>query len=104
MNRSSDTSSKNDIKNLHRKALVLQKDGNQEESIKYFDKALEFEPNNSELLYDKAISFQMLLRFDDAVEYYNKSLKIGGCPRRGGAPPAPPAAKRARTRAAGTWR
>lgn len=76
LNRSFDTDSKSDVENLHKKALVLQKDGNQEEAIKYFDKALEFEPNNSELLYDKAISFQMLLRFDDAIEYYNKSLKI----------------------------
>ena len=76
LNKSFDATSKNDVKNLHKKALAIQKDGNQEEAIKYFDKALEFEPNNSELLYDKAISFQMLLRFDDAIEYYNKSLKI----------------------------
>lgn len=76
LNRSSDPIPKNDVKKLHKKALVLQKDGNQEEAIRYFDMALEFEPNNSELLYDKAISFQMLSRFDDAVEYYNKSLKI----------------------------
>jgi tetratricopeptide (TPR) repeat protein len=76
LNRTSVPISKNDINNLHKKALRLQKDGNHGEAIKNFDKALEFEPNNSELLYDKAISFQMLLRFDDAVEYYNKSLRI----------------------------
>jgi tetratricopeptide (TPR) repeat protein len=76
LNKSADMPSKRDTENLHKEALVLQKDGNQEEAIKYFDKALEFEPNNSELLYDKAISFQMLLRFNEAVEYYNKSLKI----------------------------
>ena len=71
------TGSKSDtISSLHKKALKFQKDGDQEEAMIQLDKALEIEPDNAELLYDKAISLQMLLRFDDAIEYYNKSLGI----------------------------
>lgn len=66
--------SKDNIASLHKRALALQKNGDQEEAITQLDKALEIEPDNPELLYDKAISLQMLLRFDDAIEYYNKSM------------------------------
>lgn len=75
MSRSSSGSKNDTIPSLHRKALKFQKDGDQEKAIVHLDRALELEPNNAELLYDKAISLQMLLRFDDAIEYYNKSLK-----------------------------
>ncbi|HXU95001.1 MAG TPA: tetratricopeptide repeat protein, partial [Candidatus Nitrosotalea sp.] len=61
---------KNKARIFHKKALEFQKVGKHDEAIEYFDKALEFEPNNAELLYDKAISFQMLLRFDNAIECY----------------------------------
>lgn len=67
---------KDDVVSLHKRALKLQKDGSQEEAIGQLDRALAIEPGNPELLYDKAISLQMLLRFDEAIEYYDKSLKV----------------------------
>lgn len=66
---------KDDVVSLHKRALRLQKDGSQEEAIAHLDMALAIEPGNPELLYDKAISLQMLLRFDDAIKYYDKSLE-----------------------------
>lgn len=68
--------SKDSVLSLHKKALKLQENGEQDKALVQFGKALEIDPNNPELLYDKAVSLQMMLRFDDAIEYYDKSLAV----------------------------
>ncbi|MDE1843308.1 MAG: tetratricopeptide repeat protein [Thaumarchaeota archaeon] len=69
------TSQKDSVESLHKKALEFQKNGEQDKALVQLDMALDIEPDNPELLYDKAVSLQMLLRFDDAIGYYDKSLE-----------------------------
>lgn len=65
-----------DPRRLHRDGLALQRKGRQEEAIERFDKAIEIEPDNLEIIYDKAVSLQMSLRFDDAISLYDRVLSV----------------------------
>ncbi len=65
-----------DSKVLHKTGLELQQQGKNEKAITYFDKAIELEPHNAEFLYDKAISLQVVLRFNDAMDFYDRVLRM----------------------------
>jgi tetratricopeptide (TPR) repeat protein len=76
LNRSTGISSKSDLKNLHKKALSLQKDGNQEDAIKYFDKSLKIEPNNFGAFINKGLclSSPNMNRQEDAILCFEQAL------------------------------
>ena len=70
---------KNNVENiraLHKKGLDLQQEGSQEKAILYFDRIIKIEPCNCEFLYDKAVSLQMLHKLDDAIDQYDKVLRL----------------------------
>jgi len=47
-----------------------------EESIKYFDKVLEIQPNNITALVNKGVALQELKKYEEAMVSYNQVLKI----------------------------
>lgn len=58
------------------KGYDLYKLGKFEESIKYYDKALEIDPINLLTLIIKGVSFHQLGKFDEAIKYYSKALEV----------------------------
>jgi len=50
--------------------------GNYENAIKYYDKALEINSTDINVLYNKALALDSLGRHDEAVSYYDKVLAI----------------------------
>ena len=56
--------------------LALQGSGNTLASINYFNKAIEFEPNNTAAVNNLANSYKALSKFDIAEKLYLKTLKI----------------------------
>lgn len=58
------------------KGAMLQKQGQYEEAIQYFDKVLESNPQNYKAWFCKGLSLDTLGYQDKAIECYNKSLEI----------------------------
>jgi len=56
--------------------LALQGSGNTLASINYFNKAIEFEPENIAAMNNLANSYKALSKFDIAEKLYLKILKI----------------------------
>ena len=50
-------------------------DGNFEEAIKYFDKALQIDSNFYEVWFNKGLTLTNLKKYDSAIECYDKSIK-----------------------------
>jgi len=61
---------------LTRKGKDMCTEGKFEESLKYFDEALEIDPKNLEALMNKANSLRVLGRYDEAIIYSDKMLEI----------------------------
>jgi len=51
-------------------------DGKYEEALFYYEEALTLEPNEPDLLNKKGVALRSLGRYDEAIECFNKSLKI----------------------------
>ena len=64
-----------DVKIFHKKALKLQHDGRKEEAVVYFDKVLETEPRDSNVLLNKGLALAHLGRYDEAIAYFDTVLE-----------------------------
>jgi tetratricopeptide (TPR) repeat protein len=51
------------------------KSGNHSEAIKYFQKALEINPDDTQALNNLGLTFTQLGKLDEAMSYFNDSLK-----------------------------
>lgn len=51
-------------------------DGKYEEALLHYEEALTLEPNEPNLLNKKGVALRSLGRYDEAIECFNKSLKI----------------------------
>jgi tetratricopeptide (TPR) repeat protein len=58
------------------KGVALYNQGNYTEAIKYYDKALAIQPNNTYPLYYKALALDSLGNHTGALEYYDKVLAM----------------------------
>ena len=60
------------------KGLCLRSLGKFEESIKYFDKAIEYytDDNPGVIISEKATSLKNLKRFDEALECFDKAIEL----------------------------
>ena len=61
------------IENFNEGTKLLEQ-GNFEEAIKYFERAIEQNPTMSESYYNKAYALQNLYKFDEALEQYEKAI------------------------------
>ena len=57
-------------------ALVARRQGLWDESLNYSDQALTFDPRNPQLLADRAWTYAIIRRFDDALKTSERLLKI----------------------------
>jgi tetratricopeptide (TPR) repeat protein len=57
-----------------RNGTALERSGNIKEAIKYYDKALAIQPNNTDLLVTKGDALSKLRNYTGAIKYYNKVL------------------------------
>jgi len=57
-----------------RNGTALERSGNIKEAIKYYDKALAIEPNNTDLLVTKGDALSKLRNYTGAIKYYSKVL------------------------------
>jgi tetratricopeptide (TPR) repeat protein len=57
-----------------RNATALEQSGNIKEAIKYYDKALAIQPNNTDLLVAKGDALSKLRNYTEAIKYYSKVL------------------------------
>jgi tetratricopeptide (TPR) repeat protein len=55
-----------------RNATALEQSGNIKEAIKYYDRALAIQPNNTDLLVAKGDALSKLRNYTGAIKYYNK--------------------------------
>lgn len=55
-------------------SLALEK--NYEEAIKYYDRALELEPNSVKILLNKALALTFLQRYEESELYFDKAIEI----------------------------
>ena len=60
----------------HKIAASLISNGKYEESIKYYDKILEINPNDVNALLNKGSIFIELDKFDESIKHYDKILEI----------------------------
>ncbi len=67
---------KDDADSLTFKGIKLTEKGKYLESLEFFDKALELNPNKFQAWQIKGISLDEIGRYEEAVEAYNKALKI----------------------------
>jgi tetratricopeptide (TPR) repeat protein len=67
---------KDDADSFAFKAVKLTKEGKYEESLEFFDKALDLNPNKFQVLQLKGISLDELGRYEEALEAYDQALKI----------------------------
>ncbi|HXV39245.1 MAG TPA: tetratricopeptide repeat protein [Nitrosopumilaceae archaeon] len=65
-----------EIKNFIEKGKSLVEDGNYEEALKFFDKALELDPNDHKIWNQKGIALRSMGRYNEAIECFNKSLEL----------------------------
>ena len=64
------------IVELHKIAASLISNGKYEESITYYNKILEINPNDVDALLNKGSILIELDKFDESIKYYNKILEI----------------------------
>ena len=57
-----------------RNGTALEQSGNIKEAIKYYDKALAIQPNNTDLLVAKGDALSKLRNYTGAIKYYSKVL------------------------------
>jgi len=67
---------KKEIARLLEEGHRLEIDGKFEEAIKNYDKALEINPYEEEILGSKGASLAELTKYDEAIEYYDKALAV----------------------------
>ena len=65
-----------DVKEWHAIAAALISEGRHEESIKYYDKILEINPDDQKALLNKGSVLRDLERYDESIKYYDKILEI----------------------------
>ena len=65
-----------DIDELFNKAMTLRKTGNPKESILYFTKVLDINPNHLDALLNKGHALGKIGRYNDAMICYDMVLKI----------------------------
>ena len=65
-----------DIDELFNKGTMLRKTGNPKESILYFNKVLDINPNHLDALLNKGHALGKIGKYNDAVVCYDKVLKI----------------------------
>src|SRR5574342_751628 len=64
------------IEELFDKGITLRKTGNPKESILYFNKVLDINPNHLEALLNKGHALGRIGRYNDALVWYDRVLKI----------------------------
>ncbi len=64
------------VKEWHAISAALISEGRHDESIKYYDKILEINPNDQKALLNKGSVFVELERFEEAIVQYNKILEL----------------------------
>lgn len=50
--------------------------GNYEEGMKDIDKALDIQPKYGYALFNKALTYELYEKLDEAIEFYNKALEV----------------------------
>ena len=58
------------------KGKSLVEDGKYEEALKFFEKALELDPNDHKIWNQKGIALRSMGRYSEAIECFNKSLEL----------------------------
>jgi tetratricopeptide (TPR) repeat protein len=66
----------NEIEELVSKAKILLEEGNFEDALGFFEQALLLNQNDPDLWNYKGISLRSLGRYEEAMDCFNKSLKI----------------------------
>jgi tetratricopeptide (TPR) repeat protein len=66
----------NAFKALNNKGWALDKLKRYQEAIECYDKALDIEPNDTNVLDNKGYTLINLDKYEEAIEYFNKALKI----------------------------
>ena len=64
------------LREFKKKAVKLFKEGKQEGALKYFNKALKFQPKDEKLLYNKAVVLKNLDRYVEAIQFCNRALTL----------------------------
>jgi tetratricopeptide (TPR) repeat protein len=62
------------VNDAARNATALEQSGNIKEAIKYYDKALAIQPNNTDFLVAKGDALSKLRNYTEAIKYYSKVL------------------------------
>ena len=65
-----------DVKDWHAIGAALISEGRHEESIKYYDRILEINPEDQRAMLNKGSVLLELDRYDDAIKEYNRILEI----------------------------
>jgi tetratricopeptide (TPR) repeat protein len=58
------------------KGLALYNLGKHEEAIKWYDKALEIEPNDDKAWYNKGLALDKLTKYEDARKCFDKAQQL----------------------------
>ena len=66
----------NDMREWHAIAIALISENRYEESLYYFDRILNEDPNHTSSLLNKGITLQRLDRHDEAIVYFDRLLEI----------------------------
>jgi len=69
-------SSNRESQNWNERGILLTKEGNFTESIECYDKALEINPTDIQILKNKFYSLSYLGKHEEAIECYDKILYI----------------------------
>ena len=67
---------RNHFNALHLLGIIYMQGEQNEESVKFFDKALQISKTNAEVFNNRGVALQKLRRFDDALRSYDEALRI----------------------------